>query len=320
MVGGIIVGVTQALCEVYISIPFAKVAVFIVMLLVLVVKPSGLFGTRSSPCLRPRPARRRTSRRPRGGTPCAAATRARCGSRRGSRSRRCSSTPALPLYIGPGLQSAGQYVMIGGVGAIGLTLVIGQAGQLSLAHAFFLLVGATAYAVLAGETEQAGAEYVVGLGLPPLLALIGAVLISGLARLAVAPIAGRLKGIYLGVASLALVFLGFYLGQALPQLTGGAASGRSPEPFSLFGFPFTNEVTSPCSASRSASPSGSGICSSPSPRSPTCSPAARHAAGSAGPGARCVTTRPRRRSWASTSCGPRPARSRSARRTPGWPG
>jgi branched-chain amino acid transport system permease protein len=148
---------------------------------------------------------------------------------------------ALPLYIGPGLQSAGQYVMIGGVGAIGLTLVIGQAGQLSLAHAFFLLVGATAYAVLAGETEQAGAEYVVGLGLPPLVAMIGAVVISGLAGLAVAPIAGRLKGIYLGVASLALVFLGFYLGQALPELTGGAASGRNPEPFSLFGFPFTNE-------------------------------------------------------------------------------
>ena len=148
---------------------------------------------------------------------------------------------ALPLYIGPGLQSAGQYVMIGGVGAIGLTLVIGQAGQLSLAHAFFLLVGATAYAVLAGETEQAGAEYVVGLGLPPLVALIGAVVISGLAGLAVAPIAGRLKGIYLGVASLALVFLGFYLGQALPELTGGAASGRNPTPFSLFGFSFSNE-------------------------------------------------------------------------------
>ncbi|WP_219417914.1 branched-chain amino acid ABC transporter permease [Pseudonocardia nigra] len=46
VVGGIIVGLTQALSEVYISIPFAKVAVFLVMLLVLVVKPSGLFGTR----------------------------------------------------------------------------------------------------------------------------------------------------------------------------------------------------------------------------------------------------------------------------------
>lgn len=148
---------------------------------------------------------------------------------------------ALPLLVGPGLLSAGQYVMVGAVGAIGLTLVIGQAGQLSLAHAFFLLVGGTSYAVLAGDTEQAGSEFIIGLGLPPLLALVGAVLISALTGLAFAPVAGRLKGIYLGVASLALVFLGFYLGQALPMLTGGAASGRNPEPFSLFGFPFSNE-------------------------------------------------------------------------------
>lgn len=148
---------------------------------------------------------------------------------------------ALPLYIGPGLLSAGQYVMVGAVGAIGLTLVIGQAGQLSLAHAFFLLVGGTSYAVLAGESEQAGSEFIVGLGLPPLLALIGAVLISALFGLAFAPVAGRLKGIYLGLASLSLVFLGFYLGQALPALTGGASSGRNPAAFALFGFEFSNE-------------------------------------------------------------------------------
>nr|WP_255426968.1 branched-chain amino acid ABC transporter permease [Pseudonocardia sp. C8] len=46
VVGGIVVGLTQALTEVYVSIPFAKVAVFLVMLLVLVVRPSGLFGSR----------------------------------------------------------------------------------------------------------------------------------------------------------------------------------------------------------------------------------------------------------------------------------
>ncbi|MDN5918092.1 MAG: branched-chain amino acid ABC transporter permease [Pseudonocardia sp.] len=46
VVGGIIVGLTQALTEVYVSIPFAKVAVFLVMLLVLVIRPAGLFGTR----------------------------------------------------------------------------------------------------------------------------------------------------------------------------------------------------------------------------------------------------------------------------------
>lgn len=148
---------------------------------------------------------------------------------------------ALPLYIGPGLLSAGQYVMIGAVGAIGLTLIIGQAGQLSLAHAFFLLVGGTAYAVLASDTVVEGDLTIIGFGLPPLLAVIGAVAISALAGLAFAPVAGRLRGIYLGVASLALVFLGFYLGQALPELTGGAASGRNPAEFALFGFEFSNE-------------------------------------------------------------------------------
>ncbi|OZM82618.1 branched-chain amino acid ABC transporter permease [Pseudonocardia sp. MH-G8] len=46
VVGGVVVGLTQALTEVYVSIPFAKVAVFLVMLVVLVVRPAGLFGTR----------------------------------------------------------------------------------------------------------------------------------------------------------------------------------------------------------------------------------------------------------------------------------
>lgn len=46
VVGGIVVGLTASLTEVYVSIPFAKVAVYLVMLLVLVIRPSGLFGTR----------------------------------------------------------------------------------------------------------------------------------------------------------------------------------------------------------------------------------------------------------------------------------
>jgi branched-chain amino acid transport system permease protein len=148
---------------------------------------------------------------------------------------------ALPLYLPQGLLSAGQYVMIGAVGAIGLTLVVGQAGQLSLAHAFFMLVGGTAYALFAGQSGQEGSEAVIGFSWPPLLAMIAAVLVTALCGLAFAPVAGRLRGIYLGVASLALVYVGFYLGRALPALTGGASSGRNPEPFSLFGLSFSNE-------------------------------------------------------------------------------
>ena len=46
VVGGIIVGLTEALSAQYISFEFSKSAVFLVMLLVLVIRPSGLFGTK----------------------------------------------------------------------------------------------------------------------------------------------------------------------------------------------------------------------------------------------------------------------------------
>jgi len=151
----------------------------------------------------------------------------------------------LPILIGTDVAylKVAQYILIGAVGGVGLTLLVGQAGQLSLATPFFLLVGAVSYAVLAGDPEES--EDLVGFGLPPLVALVGAVAISGLIGLAFAPVAGRLRGIYLGVASFSLVFLGLWLGQSLEMLTGGTSSGRTPPTFELFGFPFSNAEPSP---------------------------------------------------------------------------
>lgn len=148
----------------------------------------------------------------------------------------------LPFVLESALLNAGEYVMIGVVGAIGLTLVVGQAGQLSLAHGFFMLVGGTFYCLLAGPDPNPKPG-VLNLGLPPLLALVLAVAVAAGFGLAFAPVSGRLRGIYLGVASLALIFIGLYLGQILPSLTGGAASGRDPAAFTLFGLDFTGPGT-----------------------------------------------------------------------------
>ncbi len=151
----------------------------------------------------------------------------------------------LPILVGQQVAwlKVAQYVLIGAVGGIGLTLLVGQAGQLSLAHPFFLLLGAVSYAVLAGD--PADTPDLVSLHWPPVLALIGAVVICGLVGLAFAPVSGRLRGIYLGVASLSLVFLGLWLGQSLGLFTGGTSSGRPPPTFSVFGFPFTNTTPAP---------------------------------------------------------------------------
>jgi branched-chain amino acid transport system permease protein len=153
---------------------------------------------------------------------------------------------ALPIIVGDGgvgYLKLAQYVLIGVVGGIGLTLLVGQAGQLSLAHPFFLLVGAVGYAVLSGDPEES--DDLVGLGLPPLLGVIGAVVLCGLVGLAFAPVAGRLRGIYLGVASLSLVFLGLWLGQSLDMFSGGTSSGRNAPVFELFGFEFANSRPAP---------------------------------------------------------------------------
>ncbi|TDE17034.1 branched-chain amino acid ABC transporter permease, partial [Actinomadura sp. 6K520] len=122
------------------------------------------------------------------------------------------------------------------VGAIGLTLLVGVAGQLSLGHAFFLGVGAYTYTLLAGEREDG----MSGFGLPPVAALLAAALVAGAAGAAFSPIAGRLRGIYLGLASLGLVFLGRHVWLNAEDVTGGY-NGRTVEAFAVPGFSFSDE-------------------------------------------------------------------------------
>ena len=124
------------------------------------------------------------------------------------------------------------------IGAIGLNLLVGTTGQLSLAHAFFLAVGAITYVYVSGEPGS-GAESFGGLGLPPLVGMVLGVLLSGLAGLVFSPIAARLRGIYLGVASLGLVFIGQHVLNTWTTVTGGF-NGRSAPRFELFGFAFAS--------------------------------------------------------------------------------
>ena len=124
------------------------------------------------------------------------------------------------------------------IGAIGLNLLVGTTGQLSLAHAFFLAVGAITYVYVSG-TAGGGVEGYEGLGLPPLVGMVFGVLLAGLAGLLFSPIAARLRGIYLGVASLGLVFIGQHVMNTWTTVTGGF-NGRSAPAFGVPGFSFTS--------------------------------------------------------------------------------
>ncbi|MGQ0632238.1 MAG: branched-chain amino acid ABC transporter permease [Sporichthyaceae bacterium] len=142
-----------------------------------------------------------------------------------------------PTYLDDSWLTILQYIMIGAVGAIGLTLLTGQAGQLSLAHPFFLFVGAVTYCVISSEENPAKPD-LIAFGLPPIFGLIGGIAMAGLLGVVFAPVAGRVRGVYLGVATLALVYVGLYLGQRYSDFSGGTASGREPADFALFGQSF----------------------------------------------------------------------------------
>lgn len=120
------------------------------------------------------------------------------------------------------------------IGAIGLNLVTGYAGQVSLGHAFFLGLGTYTAAVLGGQAGR-----VIGLGLPMVIWLPAAGLVTALAGALVAPLALRLRGLYLAVMTLGLVFLGEHLFKEMRDVSGGVGVGRRTAPLELFGLSFT---------------------------------------------------------------------------------
>jgi branched-chain amino acid transport system permease protein len=98
------------------------------------------------------------------------------------------------------------------IGAIGLNLLTGFTGQVSLGHAFFVGVGAYVCAYL-------GTKH----GLPILVWLPAAALIGGAIGALVGPFALRLRGNYLAVITLGLLFVGEHVFNNWKSVTGGTA-------------------------------------------------------------------------------------------------
>ncbi|GIH74016.1 branched-chain amino acid ABC transporter permease [Planobispora longispora] len=149
----------------------------------------------------------------------------------------------IPFYLDASWLQDGLFAMAAAIGAIGLNLLTGATGQLSMGHAFFLAVGAFGYVYFASLPEE-GAHSLGGLGLPTPVAAVLAVLLAGVAGGLFSPIAARLKGAYLGIATLALIFIGqFAMSNATP-VTGGH-NGRPVPPLEVFGFVFADTPDAP---------------------------------------------------------------------------
>jgi branched-chain amino acid transport system permease protein len=135
-------------------------------------------------------------------------------------------------------------VLIAATGALGLNLLSGFAGQISLGHVFFLGVGAFVGGTITttAHTTLSGVSF-WGLGWPWWAGVIGGGVVAALLGLLVGPAAVRLRGLYLSLVTVALVFFGEWLftSPAMEPITG-AVRGRRVDPVS-FNLPIIGEVT-----------------------------------------------------------------------------
>ena len=98
----------------------------------------------------------------------------------------------LPLLLDNYWLSLANTAMIAAIGAIGLNILVGYTGQISLGQGGFLAVGAFTSAIL---TDR--------LGMPAPVSIIGAILLTAAVGVIVGLPALRLKGLYLAIATLA---------------------------------------------------------------------------------------------------------------------
>ena len=116
----------------------------------------------------------------------------------------------LPMVVGEYWATVLVYGGIASIGALGLNLLTGYTGQVSLGHAVFYGIGAYAAAVMAGRW-----------GLPFPLWLLGAAALGGIVGGLTGPFALRLRGNYLGIVSLGLLVLGQHVFENWTSVTGG---------------------------------------------------------------------------------------------------
>jgi branched-chain amino acid transport system permease protein len=121
-------------------------------------------------------------------------------------------------------------ILITVVGALGLNILTGYTGLISLGHVGFLVTGAYAYAVLVSRY-----------GLPPLVGFLGAGIIPALASLVVGAPSLRLKGLYLAITTLAFSFIINTVILEARTITNGARGIAVQRP-EIFGVSFDSDA------------------------------------------------------------------------------
>jgi branched-chain amino acid transport system permease protein len=136
----------------------------------------------------------------------------------------------VPLVAGTYWLDVLNRIGIAIIGAIGLNILVGFTGQISIGHAAFLAVGAYSTAIL--ETKA---------GLPFWLAIPLAAAVTSVFGLVFGVPALRLKGLYLAIATLAAHFITTYGIIHWERMTNGVL-GFNVAPATVFGLPLDSDA------------------------------------------------------------------------------
>ena len=126
---------------------------------------------------------------------------------------------ALPPFLGSFDQYFLSHLGISILAAMGINILTGYTGLVSLGHAAFMGVGAYTYGNLVNH-----------LGFPFWLAILGAGTLAAFLGLIIGVPALRIKGIYLAIATLAFQFICDYTYVKWTAVTGGSAGINIPSP------------------------------------------------------------------------------------------
>ncbi|MDF1480378.1 ABC transporter permease [Leifsonia sp. H3M29-4] len=214
VVGGMVVGIIQQVAAAYFPQISSNIVVLLVLLLVLLVRPQGLLGG---------PKRRSD-----------VANSSPLVGRVGVQLTRpaffaiallvVAAIGTAPLWVNSTALSALIIAGVLAVAVLGLDVVVGFSGQVSLGHAGFMALGAYSTALL---TVKAGWDLWPAIGVGIVVAAVAALLVA-LATV-------RLSGLYLALATLAFGLLIDSLAVSMTTITGGASGIAGIPPLSLFG-------------------------------------------------------------------------------------
>lgn len=129
----------------------------------------------------------------------------------------------LPPFLGSYYHFVASLALINVIIAVGLNLLTGNAGQISMCQSSFMAIGAYATTYM---TTKLGVSYWV--------AMPGGGLLAALLGLALGFPALRFRGFYLAVVTLGFLEITQILVEQLPSITGGVRGVSAPRPY-LFG-------------------------------------------------------------------------------------